>query len=309
MSANVETMFYNREKPWHGLGVKVDHALCSADALRIAQLDWEIEGKPVFTENGTKINGYFANTRSSDGRVMGIVGSRYSIVQNRDAFEFTDNLIGEGITYETAGSLNGGRRIWMLGKMPERYIVGDKVEPYIVFTNTHDGTGAVRVCMTPIRVVCNNTLNAAISGAKRSWSAPHRGDVSAKLEEARQTLELADQYLTKLDEVADRLANTKLSEGEMIKAIDQMIPVTDDMTDRQKKTAESAKEEIIVCTLRPDIAQFLGTKWGFLNAVSDYVGHSEPMRHTKNYEENRWGSIISGHSLFDKACAAVGIND
>lgn len=303
MAANVETMFYVREKPWHGLGTRVEEALTSEQALEAAGLNWAINPMPIYDGRGVEIRGYKANTRSTDGAVMGIVSNKYQIVQNKEAFEFTDALVGEGITYETAGSLRGGKQIWLLGKMPERYIVGDKFEPYIVFTNTHDGTGAVRACMTPIRVVCNNTLNAALSGAKRAWSTPHRGNVQMRLDEARQTLQMADEYLVRLAEEADRLANEKMTDGEIEQTLDKMIALPEDATDRQKRTAEETKSEIMVCMLRPDLVQFLNTKWGFINAVSDYVGHGEPMRRTKNFEENRWANIIVGHPLFDKAVA------
>lgn len=305
MAAAVETMVSVREVPWHGLGTIVEEAMSSKEALELSGLDWTIDGKPIYDSFGNEIAGYKANTRSSDNKVLGIVSNKYQIVQNAEAFEFTDALIGEGITYETAGSLWGGKKIWLLGKMPERYIVGDKFEPYVCFTNTHDGSGAVRACMTPIRVVCNNTLNMALSSAKRSWSARHIGNINAKLEDARQTLQLADEYLKHLEEMADKLANEKFSEGEMKKTLDLLFPVAEDATDRQKRTADKAKEEIIICTLRPDVAQFLNTKWGFLNAVSDFVGHSEPARRTANYDENRWGNIIGGHWIFDKAVELV----
>ncbi len=307
MSAEVETMFYVREVPWHGLGTKVEEAPTSKDALELAGLDWEINGMPVYTSDGEQIEGYQANTRSSDSKVLGIVSSKYQIVQNKDAFDFTDALVDEGMTYETAGSLFGGKKIWLLGKMPERYIAGDKFEPYICFTNTHDGTGAVRALMTPVRVVCNNTLNMALQSATRAWSTVHRGDIESKMRDARLTLELADRYIVKLDETADRLANAKMSEGEMKAALDKMIPVAENATDRQKRTAEKAKEEIIICTLRPDVAQFLNTKWGFLNAVSDYVGHSEPRRKTQNWQENRWGTIMTVHPLLTQAAQLVGV--
>jgi len=305
MAAAVETMVYVREKPWHGLGTMVAEAMTSKEALELSGLNWTINGMPIFDSFGNEIDGYKANTRSSDNKVLGIVSNKYKVVQNSEAFEFTDALVGEGLKYETAGSLWGGKKIWLLGKMPERYIVGDKFEPYVCFSNNHDGTGAVKVCMTPIRVVCNNTLNAALSEAKRSWSARHMGNINTKLEEARVTLQLADEYLKHLEETADKLANEKFTEGDMKKALDKMITVPENATDRQKRTAENTKEEIIICTLRPDLAQFLNTKWGFLNAVSDYVGHGEPARRTANFEENRWGSIIGGHWLFDKAVELV----
>lgn len=305
MAANVETMFSVREKPWHKLGTIVDKAPTSADALKLAGLDWNVESREVYDKAGNVIPSFFANTRDSDEKVLGIVGAKYKIVQNKEAFEFTDALIGEGITYETAGSLKEGKTIWLLGKMPERYIVGDKFEPYICFTNTHDGTGAVRVCMTPIRVVCNNTLNLALSGATRNWSAVHSTNIDKKLNEARLTLLLANEYLAKLDEEADKLANEKMSEGEMRDTLKKIFDVDSNASKRQKENSEIIQEQIMICTLSPDLIKFANTKWGFINAVSDWVDHSEPLRHTKNYNENRWGNIIGGNSVLDKALALV----
>jgi len=305
MSANVETMMYVREKPWHGLGTRVEEAPTSADAMRLAGLNWEVNPLPVFTAEGVEIPNYKANTRSSDGAVLGIVSNRYKIVQNGEAFDFTDALLGEGVRYETAGSLNGGKRVWLLGKLPERYIVGDKFEPYICFTNTHDGSGAVRVCMTPIRVVCNNTLNVALNSAKRNWSAVHKGNIGAKLEEARMTLQLADVYLKELEERADRLANAKMTYDETVKAIETILPILPNATDRQKETVNGARDSIMACVFAPDLEQFLYTKWGLINAVSDYVGHSAPIRRNDNYDENRWGKIIGGHPLLDKVVDLV----
>lgn len=306
MAANVETMFSVREKPWHGLGRIVAEAPTSKEALELAGLDWTIDGIPVYDSKGRQIPDYVANTRSTDEKVMGIVSGRYKVVQNVDAFAFTDSLVGEGITYETAGSLRGGKQIWLLGKMPERFILGDKFEPYICFTNTHDGSGSVRACMTPVRVVCNNTLNMALSEANRAWSTPHRGNIEARMQEARQTLQLADEYLTRLDEEADRLANEILTIEQVHDTLDKMLPVDDKMTDRQKKTAQDAKDGIIQCVFAPDLAKFIGTKYGFLNAVADYADHSNPVRQTKAWQENRWGYVISGHPLLDKAMALVG---
>lgn len=306
MAANVETMFSVREKPWHGLGTIVQEAPTSKEALELAGLNWSIDNLPVFDGKGRPIPGYFANTRSTDEKVMGIVSGRYKVVQNEDAFAFTDSLVGEGITYETAGSLRGGKQIWLLGKMPERFICGDKFEPYICFTNTHDGSGSVRACMTPVRVVCNNTLNMALSGAKRAWSTPHRGNIEARMQEARQTLLLADEYLTRLDEEADRLANEVMTIEQVHDTLDKMLPVDEKATERQKKTVKDTKDGIMACVFAPDLAKFIGTKYGFLNAVADYADHSQPVRQTKAWQENRWGYVITGHPLLDKAMALVG---
>lgn len=307
MAANVETMMYVREKPWHGLGVEVAEAPTSADALRLAGLDWEVQQKNIQVCGGSKIENYKANVRSTDGAVLGVVSDSYKIVQNADAFSFTDELIGGDVRYETAGSLRGGKKIWLLAKMPERKIAGDAVEPYLCFSNTHDGTGAIRVCMTPIRVVCNNTLNLALNTAKRQWSARHTGNIEQKMQEARMCLQLADAYMDGLGDYADKLANKTINDEELDKILNEMFPVEENDSERKKTMAKKAKDEFMVCYWRPDIAQFLNTAWGVVNAMSDMVSHSEPLRNTANYRENNWGRIMDGHKMLDKLSSLVGV--
>lgn len=305
MSANVETMMYVREKPWHGLGVRVEEAPNSYDAMKLAGLDWEVNPREIsLLGEETAIPRLIANVRSSDNKVLGIVTDRYKIVQNVDAFAFTDTLIGGDVRYETAGSLNGGRRVWLLARMPKTTVAGDEVEPYLCFTNTHDGTGAVRAIMTPVRVVCNNTLNLALSGAKRSWSVTHSGDINKKIAEARDCLELASKYMTRLDEYAEHLIDVKVDDAALAKVLDKVFPLRENATDREKRTVQSLKDNYMVCYFAPDIAKFRGTAWGAINAMTDMAAHAEPFRKTKNFAENRWGSIINGHEKVD---AMVGL--
>lgn len=170
MAANVESMFYVREKPWHGLGTMVMEAPDSEAALTLAGLNWNVIQKNIKTvDGGNIISGFKANVRDSDNSVLGIVTDRYKVVQNMEAFAFTDALLGEGVRYETAGSLQNGRRTWMLARLPHQYIInGEEITPYLVFMNSHDGSGSIKVAMTPVRVVCQNTLNLALATAKRS---------------------------------------------------------------------------------------------------------------------------------------------
>ena len=171
MAANVETMFYTRVAPWHGLGIRVESALSSQEALQASGLDWNVVQRPIMTSAYEPIPGYKANIRDIDNKILGVVSDRYRVVQNAEAFAFTDALLGEGVKYETAGSLQEGRRIWLLAKLPDKYIIeGEQIEPYLVFSSSHDGSGAIKVAMTPVRVVCQNTLNMALSSAKRIWS-------------------------------------------------------------------------------------------------------------------------------------------
>ena len=309
MAANVETMMYVREKPWHGLGTMVMEAPTSADALRLAGLDWTVNQTPVYTDAGIEITGYKANRRNSDNAILGIVSDRYKIVQNTEAFEFTDALIGETengvVKYETAGSLCGGKRVWLLAKMPTQKILDDDVEPYMFFSNTHDGSGAIKVGLTPVRIVCNNTLNIALNTAKRQWSTKHIGNMQSKLEEAKLCLQLADKYMKGLNEEADRLANATLYKEQIDEIFNEMFPIDDDTTERKKNNINEFKNEYYMCYLRPDIAQFMNTAWGAVNAMSDVVTHSAPKRNTANYAENRWGKIMDGHAIFDQFCSLV----
>lgn len=304
MAHEVESMFYTeRQVPWHGLGTPVKEALKSADALRIAGLDWDVVQQPVFLEGmSTPIPNYKANVRSSDNAALGIVSDRYRIVQNKDAFDFTDSLIDSGeVFYETAGSLKHGRTIWLLAKMPEQKILDDKFDPYLCFANSHDGTGAIKVMCTPVRVVCNNTLNFALATANRAWTCRHVGDIKSKLDEAKMTIGLANKYNEKLAEEADRLANEKIDRDEIDRILDEIFPVKETDTDRKKANVKAAKDEIMICYMAPDIAKFLGTKYGFMNAISDWCSHSAPARKSSNYQENNWGRVMNGHPVFDAA--------
>ena len=299
MSA-VESMMSVREKPWHNLGVMCDEAPTSAEALRMAGLDWTVESRPVYNAEGEEIPGYRLNERSSDKKPLGIVSPKYRIVQNVDAFEFTDELIGGDVRYETAGSLNGGKHVWLLARLPETKVVGDVVEPYICFRNTHDGTGAIKVCMTPIRVVCNNTLNLALRTAQRSWSAIHVGDFAMKVKEAAETLELAGEYMSELDKFAEQMANTTLKIGKVKEIIDDVFSFKEDASDRVKNGMLKLRADYMRCYVVDDNKKFADTAWGALNAMTDMIGHNEPRRKTKNFAENNWGTIMNGHWLNDK---------
>ena len=302
MPALVESIFSVRETPWHGLGVIVEDAPTSEDAIKCAGLDWEVLQKKVYTEDGARVNGVYANVRSSDNKPLGVVGDRYKIVQNIDAFKFTDTLLGEGVTYETAGSLKDGRVIWLLAKLPNKYdILGDKVEPYIVFTNTHDGSGAVKVAMTPVRVVCNNTLNFALKTAKRTWSARHLGSIENKMNEALETLQFANEYMEAVNNTFEDLYKIKLSDFEVRSIISQVVPVNDDMGKAQKEKQETIKNDILYRFKEaPDLRELQYTGARLIQAVSDTTSHIEPFRKTANFEENRFIKTIQGNDMLDK---------
>lgn len=307
MAANVETMFYTREKPWHGLGTMVAEAPNSKDALRLAGLNWKVLQEPVYTENEELIQGYKANVRDTDRKVLGVVTDRYKVIQNEEAFAFTDTLLGEGVRYETAGSLQEGRRVWMLARLPREFIIGgERISPYMVFSNTHDGSGAVKTALTPIRVVCNNTLNLALRTAKRSWSMIHTGDISEKIEEAKNTLLLADEYMTALGQEFENLRKIKLSEKQVLDYIKILLPMEENYSLLQKRGVEKLRADMKMRYFdAPDLKDVGNNGYRFVNAVSDFATHSTPRRKTANYKENIFARTADGNPMIDRAYQLV----
>lgn len=308
MSANVETLMYvsneenNRFVPWHGLGTAVEEAPTSADAIRLAGLDWSVNPHPIFTEFGgvnIEIPNAKANVRDIDGKVLGIVTDRYQIVQNQEALDFTDALIGEGCTYETAGALDGGKKVFLLARMPEKKILGEEFDPYICFTNTFDGSGSIKAVMTPVRVVCQNTLSLALQQATRKWSTRHLGDISSKLEEAKYTLKMANAYMDKFAETADILANTTVTEDQAMAVLDKLFPVSEDASDRQKANMTDKKEQFMICMFAPDILKYKGTAYQMVQAASDFATHATPQRNTSTYQERNFNRVLEGHPIID----------
>ncbi|MBQ4396806.1 MAG: DUF945 domain-containing protein [Clostridia bacterium] len=308
MSANVESMFSVREKPWHGLGTIVAEAPDSCAALELAGLNWSVVQKDIATADGGKvIPGFKANARESDDKVLGIVTDRYKIVQNTEAFAFTDELLGEGVRYETAGSLQGGRRIWLLARLPQQYIInGDEITPYLVFMNAHDGSGSIKVAMTPIRVVCSNTLNLALSHAKRCWSCNHIGNIEGKMNEARNTLLYAGQYMTELGKDFARLNQTKLTDAKVFEYIKMLIPESNDASNQHKRNVVKLRNDLQSRYFdAPDLQGIGKNAYRFINAVSDFATHARPLRERSSYRESLFAKTVDGNPVIDKAYQMV----
>lgn len=310
MAANVETMFYVRETPWHGLGTRVIEAPGSEEALELAGLNWKVRQEPIYTDNNLLIPGYKANVRDLDDKVLGVVTDRYKVVQNDEAFAFTDGLLGEGVRYETAGALLDGRKVWILARMPREFIInGEQISPYLVFSNTHDGSGAIKVAVTPIRVVCNNTLNLALSTAKRSWSMVHTGDVQGKMEEAKQTLFMAEEYMSRLGREFETLRKIELTDRQVMDYIKLLLPYENEDNSLHVRNINRLREDMQKRYFdAPDLKDVGNNAYRFVNAVSDFATHSEPIRRTKNFKENLFSRTVEGNPLIDKAyqmvCAA-----
>ncbi|MDR1251752.1 MAG: DUF932 domain-containing protein [Treponema sp.] len=290
--------------PWHGIGTVLDGTLTSEDAIKTAKLEWEVRQTPVFAANNwaEAIPGYIANVRSDTNEVLGIVSDRYKIAQNRDVFAFADDLIGSGeaaCTYETAGSLWNGRRVFMLVNMPKGRIVGDEYQPYLCISNAHDGSAPLQVFLTGIRVVCNNTLQAALRTAKRKIAIRHMSGMDQRKSEAVRAMGAASRYFHQLEVFASELAGKKVAIG---KVLDKLFPVSRDMSKRQVQSNTEVKDLIkTILRDKADLQNFKGTAWGVYNAIADYRSNTEPKRRTASYGDTKMARFLDGDPVMNQA--------
>lgn len=296
--SNVTSMFSADSAVYHGVGNVVKGAQTSAEALKLAGLDWTADKRLIYDAEGNEIPDYFAITRSDTKCALGIVTKKYVPIQNKDAFAFTDELLGNGVTYETAGAINDGKRVWMLARFEEHNdykLAGDECIPYLLFSNNFDGKGSARVCVTVTRVICENTLNYALSHAKRSWAIRHMGDTAFKLEEARQTLNLTGRYLANMQEQADVMTQTVISPKFIYDMANYLFPVNDKMTDLQKHRAEDMQGTLVnLYKTKDDIKKFQNNKWGAYLAITDLASHIAPARNSATAKEPRMLSLFDG---------------
>jgi len=283
MTHEVETMFAvarnEREVPWHfnmtkGSTKLSDNVLTAKAAIIASGLDWEVELRDVFTtrkatgEGSMHIPDVHAVTRDKDDKVLGIVRSRYSPFQNREAFEFADNLVDSGeAKYETAGSLKGGRIVFLTMKVPTPIMVGgeDRHDQYILLRTSHDGTKAISVYIVMVRVVCMNTLTLAVNGAQYKWSMPHVGDLDGKIAEARETLQMTFKYSEEFEKLGEELIHTPMSDNKFHRVLTTIIP--------QRPRTEQVIESIVEMYKNSDYNGYQGTAWGGVNAITEYYEH------------------------------------
>ncbi len=259
--------------PWQSIGVELDHPKTAREAIETAGLDYTVVKKPLELNSGLKHDAY-AVIRTDTEAVLGIVGKNYEPVQNRDAFTFFDSLIDEQeAVYETAGMLGEGETVWILAKVPGFIKVNrnDIVNKYILLTNSHDGTSQVRAKLTPIRVVCNNTLTSALRGAGEI-QIHHTSNTARHLEQAITLLGMSDSLFEHLGNVFDAMAMKTITEEQLQEYVHALIPDSDE-----------SKETIRTAEIRNDVLRLhhsglgahlaRGTLWGAFNSVTEYTDH------------------------------------
>ena len=306
---------------WHGLGTVVDHAMTSEEAIRLARLDWAVEQWPLAAGRRLgrmiPVPDKMANVRMDNHTVLGVVSKQYAIVQNTEAFEFVDALHQDGIIkYESAGSLKGGRLVWLLARMPQEFEVaaGDALRKYILFSTSHDGTRAVRCLPTSVRVVCWNTYTMATEDEAAGISIRHMGNLDAKLAEARRAVMMVEGAFDEYHERARALIEARVDLARMEAYVNILFP---DEEGRHNWHRERMREAILAA-FRDDpqmVPSIRGTAWAAFNAVTQVVDHQSVYRArgTDGPAENRMISTMLGgnarlkRSAMDLAMASFAV--
>jgi phage/plasmid-like protein (TIGR03299 family) len=284
MSDAVETMMYAGETPWHGKGKPVPANVTGAEVDAHAGIDWTLELKKIQVCGGRGIDGYRAVVRSSDGKSLGVVSDDYSILQNAELRSICDAIVGEGgAHFHTAGSLNGGEDVWYLLQLPGTIVLpgDDEVGKFLLGTTNHVAKRKARILPTPIRAVCQNTVNLALrKGRGQGVAITHIGDLKERIEQAIKTIKMALGYYTEFEQVAHKLASTKYSDAQVKELSAEMFP---SKADAQEPAADGKAPEVhwLVQRQRDRLADLFengkghqairGTAWAALNAVAEFT--------------------------------------
>jgi phage/plasmid-like protein (TIGR03299 family) len=301
-----------RQPAWHGLGTVFQEEVSTSEMLELANLqDWNVRLEEVVTPDGfasDKVYNYVARTNPFDKKqtdILGVVGERYRILQNEELFDFGDALLDGGGRWETAGSIKGGRQVFGSLALERETVldpsgVEDKINSYLLVNTSHDGSIAIQASVTPVRVVCANTLNLALGSGvgrnrtvKQSYKIRHTQTASGKIQAAREALGLANAYMDEFDLVAKAMIETQITQDKFMEIVLKAYP----RPEEDKKGAVSkwnTKVELIEDIYTGQFNHTIaGTAWGALNAMTERLDWYRSGRRGNNE------SVLAGASGFD----------
>lgn len=272
----------NRTTTWYGIGHNVQKCTDMEQVLRESRLDYTVTKEQVYSRDAmgmfAEIPNRFITTRSNDGHTYDIVSDKFEVIQNREAFDFV-NYMGDEIQYEKAGETAGGM-VYIIGKLPEVNILGDKFVPHVIFRNGFSGKVKITAAITPLRIVCQNQFNFAFKNTQNAITIRHVKNAEAKLEEARETLKLSADYMAELTRTAEHFAAIKMTPERIERVTNILFPMPEgvEMNAFKKATLENARERFLLAHEAKDNANFRGTAWGLINAYTDYITHKDPVK-------------------------------
>jgi phage/plasmid-like protein (TIGR03299 family) len=311
-SANGQTAFASlREPAWHGLGTVFTEEVSTAKMLELAHLDnWNVRLEDVAIPEGFESDkSYSFVTRTNpfnpaQNDVLGVVGERYVPLQNEDLFDFGDLMLDGGGRWETAGSIKGGRQVFGSLALERETIldpngVSDKVNTYLLINTSHDGSVAIQASITPVRVVCANTLNLALKGkAKQSFKIRHTSTASGKVAQAREALGLANRYMDEFDKLAQEMISKEINKAKF----DEIVALAYPAPEKDAKGSFKKHNDKIDLIQSIYVGQYnntiSGTAWGAFNALTERLDWYRSGRGDSNE------SILAAASGFDPVTTA-----
>ena len=315
----------NNEVPWHQLGRVVSGTVTAAEAIKLAQMDWTVRKVPVFVDIDGEMKLVEKNKgiiRNDNKLPLAIVKGRYCPIQNEEAFTFFDEIVGSGqAVYETAGTLDEGRQIWIMAKLPDTVYLNpkDKHDKWAMLCSSHDGSRSVWMQLVSVRVVCQNTLSIALAGATNQIKIRHTVNYKTRKEEAQRTLDIAAGYFNRLDLVLKRLNEIPCPEPLARTYTENLFPATEDEKTGILKVSTRTQNirDSVMALYQRGRGNFGQTRYDFLNGVAEYVSHGRTSRGEIEQEraENRFESVMMGggaalnQRTFDLVTSDLNLND
>lgn len=291
-----------RDKPWHGVGQRLDKPATVEEALTLAGLNFTVNKRPVMFNCGSEeqpiermVKDQFVTYRTDTNEPLGVVGKRYVISQNTNALSFFDSIVGAGeAIIETAGALNGGRQTFIAAKMPAHiFVPGDEIEPYIILLNSHDGSGSIQALMSPTRVVCNNTMMMAMKNNSNKVRIAHTKSAEMRIKQAGQLMGLYDMFKEEMSAALTFMSSTRVTETQVDSYIKSLF--SSESEGKGKETSTRATN------IRNDVKAYLYGETGGQQmfpgtAYQAYQGITGYLQNVKEYrnEEGSMGQILLG---------------
>lgn len=292
MPANIDSMAYYGQVPWHGLGTQIPARADTDQMIVAAGLDWEVEARPARGAKKDKKDRYSRYEivrlprphKAEQETLLGVTSRFYVPLQNREAFEFFDPVVGEGkACFETSGALGDGECVWVLAKMPEamEIVPGDECVRYLLLSNRHDGKGSVAVKFTAVRVVCQNTLMLALSDGESVFRVRHSNVMATRLSEIGEILGMARRMYEQCGELFKAMAVRAFKTNKLDEFLQAVYPRSD-AQQRGGKRPEKWDRIVKLLETTPDLQMngVRGTLWAAYNAVTRF----EDYRHTRTPE-------------------------
>lgn len=275
-----------RTATWEAVGSNISAATSVEEALKISGLDYTVEKVPVFLEDGTPIPGAFCTKKEGTNDTFGVVGSQFEIIQNQGALSFVDNLVSEGLTFVKAGENH--KMLYLIGKLPSIEVLGDEVTPYLIFQNSHNGSTTLKATIAPLRIVCQNQFNLTFRKAVNKISLRHTKSIKGRLHTAQQVLLQNTEYLSEFQKQALGLAQEKVSKKQVDTLLDGIFEIKPEFNPTKVRRMEEKRDRFLSAYQADDNQNFLGTKWGLINAYTDFVTHKPLRKETPQALENHF---------------------